>query len=92
MVDASDQRWIAGADVLERLVDEAATPGADWAGLRARIARLSAKGVPVFPLLGRDLAGHGNLHLELGRKVHCGLGLTEGGRKSVPVSSHRRRR
>ena len=28
MVDASDQRWIAGADVLDRLVGEAATRGA----------------------------------------------------------------
>lgn len=28
MVDASDQRWIAGADVLDRLVGEADTPGA----------------------------------------------------------------
>ena len=44
---------------LRAWLDEAATPGADWAGLRARIARLSAEGVPVFPLLGRDLAGHG---------------------------------
>ena len=45
--------------LLRAWLDETLTPAADWVGLRARIARLAAAGVPVFPLLGRDLAAHG---------------------------------